>query len=138
MRVSTRNYKGPELLTNNYVGVGVSSHSKHYDYSVDIWSFGCMIAALVFNKIPFFRAHGNIDQLCRIAEVLGTDELYAYIDKYKLHVDPEMLEKVGTCRKRDWNEFAAEGRRDLICIELYDLLDNILIYDHQVGGSGVD
>ena len=63
MRVSTRNYKGPELLTNNYVGVGSSSHSKHYDYSVDIWSFGCMIAALVFNKIPFFRAHGNIDQL---------------------------------------------------------------------------
>ena len=50
----------------------------------------------------------------------------------------EMMDEVGTRRKRDWSEFAAAGRNDLICVELYDLLDNVLIYDHQVGGSGID
>lgn len=94
-----------------------------------------MLAALVFNKSPFFRAHGNVGQLCQIVSVLGSDDLYEYIHKYQLEVDDDMLQEVGTCRKRDWSEFAATGRNDLICVELYDLLDNILIYDHQVNSS---
>ena len=37
IRVASRYYKGPELL------VGY----KHYDYSLDIWSVGCILAAMV-------------------------------------------------------------------------------------------
>ena len=91
-----------------------------------------MLAALVFNKCPFFRAHGNVDQLCKIVDVLGSEDLLKYIHAYQREVDPEMRDEVGTRRKRDWSEFAAAGRNDLICVELYDLLDNVLIYDHQV------
>lgn len=68
----------------------------------------------------------------RIVDVLGSEDLLKYIHAYQLEVDPEMMDEVGTRRKRDWSEFAAAGRNDLICVELYDLLDNVLIYDHQV------
>jgi len=37
IRVGSRYYKGPELL------VGY----KRYDYSLDMWSIGCMLASLV-------------------------------------------------------------------------------------------
>jgi casein kinase II subunit alpha len=37
VRVASRYYKGPELLVNN----------KYYDYSLDIWSLGCMFAGMV-------------------------------------------------------------------------------------------
>lgn len=37
VRVASRFYKGPELLVNN----------RYYDYSLDIWSLGCMFAGMV-------------------------------------------------------------------------------------------
>ena len=33
---------------------------------------------------PFFHGHDNYDQLVRIARVLGTDDLYEYLDKYNI------------------------------------------------------
>lgn len=97
-----------------------------------MWSFGCMVAGIVFNRLPFFRAHDNMEQLLRIAEVLGTDKLHEYIKKYQLNVDPIVLSTIGTCRRRDWSEFVASGNQNLICTELFDLLDNLLMYDHGV------
>ena len=37
VRVASRYFKGPELLVN----------MRDYDYSLDLWSFGCMFAGLV-------------------------------------------------------------------------------------------
>lgn len=39
-RVGTRHYKAPELLLGNV----------HYDYEVDVWSYGSILAALVNEK----------------------------------------------------------------------------------------
>lgn len=36
--------KGPELLIDYQL----------YDYSLDMWSLGCMMAAIIFRKEPFF------------------------------------------------------------------------------------
>ena len=38
VRVATRYYKGPELLINY----------EKYDYSLVIWSLGCMMAGMIF------------------------------------------------------------------------------------------
>ena len=97
-----------------------------------MWAFGCMIAALAFNKYPFFRAHGNINQLLSIVDILGTEGLQEYARKYNLVIPEEAEKQMGIKRKRDWSEFASNGVRRFICTELYDLLDNLLIYDHQV------
>jgi casein kinase II subunit alpha len=49
----------------------------------------------IFRKEPFFHGHDNYDQLVKIAKVLGTDELYAYIDKYGIRLDPQYDELLG-------------------------------------------
>jgi casein kinase II subunit alpha len=58
--VASRYWKGPELL------VGL----REYDYSLDIWSLGCMFAALIFRKEPFFEGEDKLDQLVKIAKVI--------------------------------------------------------------------
>ncbi|KDO81554.1 hypothetical protein CISIN_1g040656mg [Citrus sinensis] len=90
VRVASRYFKGPELLVD----------LQDYDYSLDMWSLGCMFAGMIFRKEPFFYGHDNQDQLVKIARVLGTDELNAYLDKYHLELDPQLEALVG--RKRVW------------------------------------
>ncbi|XP_015766937.1 PREDICTED: casein kinase II subunit alpha-like, partial [Acropora digitifera] len=53
VRVASRYFKGPELLVDH----------QEYDYSLDMWSFGCMLASMIFRKEPFFHGHDNYDQL---------------------------------------------------------------------------
>ena len=64
-----RYFKGPELLVN----------FQEYDYSLDMWSLGCMFASLIFKREPFFHGHDNYDPLVKIARVLGTDALFACV-----------------------------------------------------------
>ena len=44
---------------------------------------------------PFFHGHDNYDQLVRIAKVLGTEELYEYLDKYQIELDPRFSDILG-------------------------------------------
>ena len=81
VRVASRYFKGPELLVDYQM----------YDYSLDMWSLGCMLASMIFRKEPFFHGHDNYDQLVRIAKVLGTEELYEYLDKYQIELDPRYV-----------------------------------------------
>lgn len=55
MRVASRYFKGPELLVD----------LQDYDYSLDMWSLGCMFAGMIFRKEPFFNGHDNYDQVPR-------------------------------------------------------------------------
>ena len=59
-----------------------SKQKKDYDYSLDLWSTGCMFASIIFKKDPFFKGNDNRDQLVKIAKVLGTDALVAWLNKY--------------------------------------------------------
>ena len=96
--------------------------------SLDMWSLGCMLASMIFRKEPFFHGHDNYDQLVRIAkvsrllgfrfwrkitldwrvqmysclmQVLGTEELYEYLDKYQIELDPRFSDILGRhSRKR--------------------------------------
>ncbi|XP_018631167.1 casein kinase II subunit alpha-like isoform X3 [Nicotiana tomentosiformis] len=58
VRVASRYFKGPELLVD----------LQDYDYSLDLWSLGCMFAGMIFRKEPFFYGHDNHDQLVKIAK----------------------------------------------------------------------
>ena len=48
------------------------------------------MAGLIFKKEPFFFGHDNIDQLVKIVRVLGTKDLYVYLDKYNARLNPEL------------------------------------------------
>ncbi|KAJ2334660.1 Activated CDC42 kinase 1, partial [Coemansia sp. RSA 2681] len=58
VRVASRYFKGPELLVDY----------TPYDYSLDMWSLGCMFGSMIFRKEPFFHGHDNYDQLVKIAK----------------------------------------------------------------------
>jgi casein kinase II subunit alpha len=137
-----------------------------------MWSLGCMVASMIFRKEPFFHGHDNYDQvsqkykfchqisllqLVRIAKVLGTDELFAYIDKYQIELDPRFNDILGRfglkivakkppnllvyldsspllpnrhSRKR-WERFVHSENQHLVTPEALDFLDKLLRYDHQ-------
>ena len=63
-QVATRIYRAPELL--------FATH--RYDFGVDIWSAGAVIAEL-FTLHPLFNGVSDIDQILRVFQVMGTPDL---------------------------------------------------------------
>merc|ERR1712023_184758 len=104
LRVASRYYKGPELLVN----------FMEYDYSLDIWSLGCMLAGMVFCKDPFFKGNDNDDQLVKIAMVLGTEKLFDYVDKYNCDLEDSLMEAIGRHSKKPWSAFTNSKNGHLV------------------------
>lgn len=50
----------------------------------------------IFRKEPFFHGHDNFDQLVKIAKVLGTQDLYSYLEKYNIELDPHFNQLLGS------------------------------------------
>uniref|UniRef100_A0AAZ3NSJ6 non-specific serine/threonine protein kinase n=1 Tax=Oncorhynchus tshawytscha TaxID=74940 RepID=A0AAZ3NSJ6_ONCTS len=121
VRVASRYFKGPELLVDYQM----------YDYSLDMWSLGCMLASMIFRKEPFFHGHDNYDQLVRIAKVLGTEDLYDYIDKYNIELDPRFNDILGRHSRKRWERFVHSENQHLVSTEALDFLDKLLRYDHN-------
>lgn len=121
VRVASRYFKGPELLIDY----------QEYDYSLDMWSYGCMFASMIFRKEPFFHGHDNYDQLVRIAKVLGTAELHEYIRKYNVDLDPRYNELLGRHSRKRWERFITQDNQHLTSPEALDYLDKLLRYDHM-------
>lgn len=49
----------------------------------------------IFRKEPFFHGHDNYDQLVKICKVLGTDDLYLYLEKYDIELDTHFDDILG-------------------------------------------
>ncbi|QLG73829.1 hypothetical protein HG535_0F03400 [Zygotorulaspora mrakii] len=121
VRVASRFFKGPELLVDY----------RMYDYSLDIWSFGTMLASMVFQKEPFFHGSSNTDQLVKIVRVLGSDDFEKYLAKYDI-VLPREFHDMDQYIRRPWHRFINDSNRHLCDNDdIIDLLDNLLRYDHQ-------
>lgn len=121
VRVASRYFKGPELLVD----------LQDYDYSLDIWSLGCMFAGMIFRREPFFHGHDNQDQLVKIARVLGTRDLYDYINKYGLELEVSFIAKIGSHPRKSWERFVNDDNRHLATQDALSLLNGMLVYDHQ-------
>lgn len=52
-----------------------------YDYSLDMWSLGCMLASMIFRKEPFFHGQDNYDQVRILVPGLSneTSVIFIYI-----------------------------------------------------------
>ncbi|MBA0560925.1 hypothetical protein Golob_017796, partial [Gossypium lobatum] len=85
----------------------------------------------IFRKEPFFYGHDNYDQLAKIAKVLGTDELNAYLNKYRIELDPHLAALVGRHSQKPWTKFINAENQHLALPEAIDFLDKLLRYDHQ-------
>lgn len=50
VRVASRYFKGPELLVD----------FQEYDYSLDMWSYGCMFASMVVMPYAYIHFHAGL------------------------------------------------------------------------------
>eukprot|EP00825_Cyclidium_porcatum_P007695 TRINITY_DN13864_c0_g1_i4.p1 TRINITY_DN13864_c0_g1~~TRINITY_DN13864_c0_g1_i4.p1 ORF type:complete len:345 (+),score=51.30 TRINITY_DN13864_c0_g1_i4:261-1295(+) len=121
VRVASRYYKGPELLID----------FQYYDYSLDIWSAGCMLAQLVFMIDTMFRGSSNEDQLEQISKVLGSDDLEAYIDKYDCTLDSAYENVLNKHQQKPWKSFITDENKHLTSDDALDLISKMLVYDHS-------
>uniref|UniRef100_A0A8C5WGW7 non-specific serine/threonine protein kinase n=1 Tax=Leptobrachium leishanense TaxID=445787 RepID=A0A8C5WGW7_9ANUR len=70
-------------------------------------------------------------KLVRIAKVLGTEDLYDYIDKYNIELDPRFNDILGRHSRKRWERFVHSENQHLVSPEALDFLDKLLRYDHQ-------
>eukprot|EP01126_Amoeba_proteus_P040126 TRINITY_DN4267_c0_g1_i3.p1 TRINITY_DN4267_c0_g1~~TRINITY_DN4267_c0_g1_i3.p1 ORF type:complete len:178 (-),score=36.71 TRINITY_DN4267_c0_g1_i3:127-660(-) len=119
VRVASRYFKGPELLVD----------MQDYDYSLDMWSLGCMFVGIIFHKEPFFRGNDNRDQLAKIVHVLGTEEFDNWMDKYGLTISFRNL--LGKHEPKPWTTFVAPENVHLSNSDAIDFADKLLRYDPQ-------
>lgn len=122
VRVASRYFKGPELLVD----------FQEYDYSLDMWSLGAMFASMIFRKEPFFHGNSNSDQLVKIAKVLGTEDLFDYLDKYDIELDAQYDDILGRFPKKSWSTFINTDNQRFVSNDALDFLDKLLRYDHAV------
>lgn len=122
VRVASRYFKGPELLVD----------FQEYDYSLDMWSLGAMFASMIFRKEPFFHGNSNSDQLVKIAKVLGTEDLFDYLDKYDIELDAQYDDILGRFPKKSWHSFINAENQRFVSNDAIDFLDQLLRYDHMV------
>ncbi|XP_033105828.1 cyclin-dependent kinase 4-like [Anneissia japonica] len=101
-------YRAPEVLLQAI-----------YATPLDIWSVGCIFAEL-FRRKPLFRGESEVDQLCKIFDVIGLPP----VDKWPDSSLP-------------WSSFAGCVRRPLedlvpeICRDGLDLLEQMLQFDQN-------
>ena len=122
VRVASRYYKGPELLVD----------FQEYDYSLDMWSLGCMFAGMIFMKDTFFHGRDNDDQLFKIVKVLGNEDFIPYLNKYSIKLDSKFKELVSApIKKIPLESFITEQNKHLANAEAIAFLTKLLRYDHQ-------
>lgn len=147
VRVASQHYKSPELLLGY----------QHYDYAIDMWGVGCILAGLLLRREPFFRGKDNLDQLGTIVAVLGTADLQAYISKANIEMTPDIRGIVAKYtllggRKKEWCDLLApptitttsqsdsttSSNPNTVTRQRYipskaglDLLSKLLVYDHS-------
>jgi casein kinase II subunit alpha len=140
VRVASRHYKSPELLL----------HMQYYDYGLDLWGVGCILAGLLLRREPLFRGKDNPDQLSKIVAVLGTTDLLTYMRQFNIPVTPElqaMLDRNDEhhAHRQSWWDLyqqhnqqhgqhdhnPSEANHSVLPRDGLDLLDKLLIYNHQ-------
>jgi len=133
VKVGTLFFKAPELLLGD----------RQYDYAVDIWSTGCLLAEMVFQKLQFFQNNKRdlIDiglpkeqkrmleymyQLEAIAMIRGSEGLREYaVGRNKI------LEGIGNYEKKPFVSFINEDNKGLVDDLVFDLLEKMLAWDHR-------
>ncbi|KAJ0555620.1 putative protein kinase CMGC-CK2 family [Helianthus annuus] len=66
-----------------------------------------------------------------LIQVLGTDELNAYLNNYQLELEPQLEALVGRHSRKPWSKFMNADNQHLASPEAIDFLDKLLRYDHQ-------
>ncbi|KNC54690.1 CMGC/CK2 protein kinase [Thecamonas trahens ATCC 50062] len=126
--LGTRCYKAPELCLRYDL----------YGPPVDIWAIGCTLAAMLFlpsdGRNPFIRARGSwLNQLVAITEVVSSDVMFAYLDKYRMgvHLLEEELELLRGHPAVAWEDRVTPKNAHMADPAGFELVAGLLTCDHE-------
>lgn len=71
--LGTRTYKAPEVLMDVYA----------YDYAVDMWGIGRVMARMIFKNMEQLTESTDFNTIKAMIRIIGTDKLRAFYEKYK-------------------------------------------------------
>ncbi|VDN95972.1 unnamed protein product [Rodentolepis nana] len=111
--IGTVRYLAPEILLN-------------YE-AFDMWAFGVALSSCIFKR----RMLGSLTepQLTQVAKLLGTSNLYGFMMKVVIHVDPELIIGTTDLPVTPWQSFVNEDNKDFATEDAIDLIDKLLVYD---------
>jgi casein kinase II subunit alpha len=113
--VSTLRYKAPELLLCY----------RFYDYGIDVWGVGCILAEMLF-EVGFIGGTTPEAVIGAIAELWGGDIVRGYCHKYGMRIPEELA----THGKSSWRNKIALMRPAMRDRDAIDLLQKLLTVDH--------
>ncbi|KNC48607.1 CMGC/CK2 protein kinase [Thecamonas trahens ATCC 50062] len=118
----TRYYKAPELFFRY----------PYYDYAVDMWSYGCVVATLVFARMPMFKGReDSLSQLIEISKCLGTQGLHNYLQKYRIAIRSKFRTGIKKRKRRSWLHYRNPKHQEKCTTLGMDLVDKLLRWDHE-------
>jgi len=123
LTIGSRYYKAPELFMDY----------KKYDYSIDMWSVGCLFGAILFQIDYLFKGDSNLDQLVKITKQFGYEEIEKFLEKYKgdCFVPAKIKNKMKGYTRKSWDEYINDKNKYLINDDALDLLNKFLEIDYQ-------
>lgn len=60
--------------------------------------------------------------------MLGTDELYNYLDRYDIELDPNFDDILGRYARKSWEKFVTSENQRYVSAPAIDFVDNLLKY----------
>ena len=118
--VSTMRYKAPELLLNY----------QYYDYGVDIWGAGCIMAEMLV-KFPFFEGRNLDEMVFQVANVCGSVPILLYVDKYGLTLSQQVLSQMPSNQQPGWDRILQSIRPQKMDNDAISLMKKLLTVDHE-------
>jgi casein kinase II subunit alpha len=117
-RVAAMFYKAPELLLGY----------EKYDYSIDMWGFGCILAGVILQKNRLFASIDRFSVLVKIAKQIGSKDLFTFIEENNIPVDDlEALKStIGKHTGKEWSKLVDPKNEHLATPEALDLLTNLM------------
>ncbi|KAH0791646.1 Casein kinase II subunit alpha [Histomonas meleagridis] len=119
VRVSTMRYKAPELLIGYHF----------YDYGIDVWSAGCVMAEMLF-EIGFITGTNYIEVLQSIGNIFGKDQILQYIDKLGVELTDCYINAINNCEERGFEKRIALMKPYMRNADALDLLQKLMCIDH--------
>lgn len=117
-KVSTMRYKAPELLIGYHF----------YDYGVDIWGIGCILAEMLFGH-DFITGLVYEEVLESIAKIWSKKPILDFSEKYGIEILPSFMQKIDHCHSSGWDIWINGLKPELRNNDMIDLLKKLLEVD---------
>ena len=122
--IGTLNYKAPEICVMN-----------GYDYAVDIWSLGKVMARMVFKNMMELEGSSNFESLKAMIRIVGTEKLREFHGKYQFDIKNDIhvfiYHESLYLPGKGFDSLVNKDNYETATDEAIDLLCKMLTIDHE-------